>query len=186
MVWSLQAPAFIGLTLLIRFVLQSDLSNSGWKIGMLYGANTAGAMVGAASTDIVLVPAMGLFGTQAIAVCVNLFAGLGALRLLHEPKVGEKLKEWKSTLGGFKQIVNQDINLLSDHRIRWSAAAIFFAGAVGMIIEVVWIRFFISNFSANRSTFSILLMVMLCGLWLGAMLGGALHKKFSKHFFYSS
>ena len=63
------------LTLLIRHLVQRDLELGGWRIAMLYGINTAGAAVGAILTDFTLVPSLGLFGTQGVAVFCNVAAG---------------------------------------------------------------------------------------------------------------
>ena len=48
---------------------------------MLYGINTAGAAAGAILTDFTLVPAWGLWGTQLMAVTLNVVAGIGAITL---------------------------------------------------------------------------------------------------------
>ena len=66
------------LTLLIRHLVRSDLEIGGWRIAVLYGINTAGAALGAVVTDFVLVPAVGLWGTQMVAVFFNVIAGVGA------------------------------------------------------------------------------------------------------------
>ena len=70
------------LTLLIRYTVGRDVEAAGWRISFLYAANTAGAALGCILTDTVLVPAFGLFGTQALAVGLNLAAGAGALALV--------------------------------------------------------------------------------------------------------
>src|SRR5262245_60362809 len=69
------------LTLLIRHLVRSDMSDSGWRIARLYAVNTAGAALGCFLTDFALVPAVGLQRTQMIAVVFNVMAGLGALYL---------------------------------------------------------------------------------------------------------
>jgi len=69
------------LTLLIRQLVGRDLSLGGWRIAMLYGINTAGAAAGALLTDFTLVPSLGLFGTQVVAVVCNVIACAGALVL---------------------------------------------------------------------------------------------------------
>jgi spermidine synthase len=47
------------LTLLIRHCVQRDLSEAGWRIGVLYGINTAGAALGAFLCDYLLIPHIG-------------------------------------------------------------------------------------------------------------------------------
>ena len=72
------------LTLLIRDLVRSDVEIGGWRIAVLYGINTAGAAFGAIITDFVLVPAAGLWGTQAVAVFFNVVAGCGAWYLARD------------------------------------------------------------------------------------------------------
>ena len=67
------------LTLLIRYLLYSDLRETAPKVGWLYGINTAGAALGCFLADFVLIPKAGIFSTQMVAVAFNLLAGLGAL-----------------------------------------------------------------------------------------------------------
>ena len=67
------------LTLLIRHLVRHDLAVGAWRIAVLYAVNTAGAAVGALLTDFALVPAAGLWGTQVVAIALNVAAGGGAL-----------------------------------------------------------------------------------------------------------
>ena len=78
------------LTLLIRYTVGRDVEAAGWRIGFLYAANTAGAALGCILTDTVLVPAFGLFGTQALAVGLNLAAGAGALALVSADRTRDR------------------------------------------------------------------------------------------------
>ncbi|HWL40392.1 MAG TPA: hypothetical protein VNO75_09150, partial [Gemmatimonadaceae bacterium] len=75
------------LTLLVRHLVRHDLELGGWRIAILYAVNTAGAALGCALTDFVLVPAYGLFGTQMFAVFFNVVAGVGALVLANRSGV---------------------------------------------------------------------------------------------------
>src|SRR6266850_5547042 len=69
------------LTLLIRYLVRSDLEIGGRRIALLYAVNTAGAALGCFLTDFALVPAIGLRGTQYVAVFGNIVAGAGALAI---------------------------------------------------------------------------------------------------------
>ena len=66
------------LTLLIRHVVRGDGDTGSRRIAMLYAVNTGGAAVGCFLTDFLLVPALGLLGTQFVAVSFNLVAAGGA------------------------------------------------------------------------------------------------------------
>src|SRR5712692_1087557 len=69
------------LTLLIRYLVRSDLDVGGWRIAVLYAVNTAGAAFGCFLTDFTLVPSIGLRSTQMAAVLFNVVAAAGALYL---------------------------------------------------------------------------------------------------------
>src|SRR5205085_10175005 len=60
------------LTLLIRHLVRGDGDTGSRRIAMLYAVNTGGAAVGCFLTDFLLVPALGLLGTQFVAVSFNL------------------------------------------------------------------------------------------------------------------
>jgi|GEM_PF-665097 len=75
------------LTLLIRYFVRDNLSLTGWRVGMLYGLNTAGAAIGAFLVDFALIPNFGLLAAQSIAVVLNLGVGLIALRWASESQL---------------------------------------------------------------------------------------------------
>src|SRR5205814_9130066 len=60
------------LTLLIRHLLQHDVTAAGWKIGALYGMNTAGAAIGGLLTHHAMIPPLGLRFAGALAGQSNL------------------------------------------------------------------------------------------------------------------
>ena len=66
-------------TLLMRHLLERDLALAGWRTSLLYGVNTGGAALGAFLTDFALIPSLGVFRTELVAVALNAVAGLGAL-----------------------------------------------------------------------------------------------------------
>src|SRR5262245_38460683 len=81
------------LTLLIRHLVRSNLSSSGWRIALLYSVNTAGAAFGCFLTDFTLVPAIGLQRTQMIAAGLNGLAGVGALYMSSRAKLVRRKRE---------------------------------------------------------------------------------------------
>ncbi len=160
----LPITSFMGatLTLLIKYVLKGAPGSSGFRIGLLYGINTAGAALGCLMVDHSLVPWLGIHGTHYIAIGLNIVAGLWALTLKNNIQKTnfEKPASW---FPSFNLIL-----LLSTTAI----------SAMGL--ELIWFRFFTSYFGANRNTFSIILFVVLTGIWIGAVLSGYLSKRFKK------
>ena len=69
------------LTLLIRYLVRTNVQVETPRIAVLYAVNTAGAAAGAFLTDFALVPAAGLRATQLVALFFNLAAAGVALAL---------------------------------------------------------------------------------------------------------
>jgi len=169
------------LTLLIRFLVAKNIQKAGWKIGVLYAANTAGASMGCFLVDFVFIPNMGLMGTQALAVVFNFIAGFGALRMYSSIK-----KSIADT--GTREIINKTIIKVSTVRdtcqthaaVTYTTIAIFLSGFAGMGMEIIWFRFLTSVMGMQRSTFSLLLTVILIGIWLGSVAGGYADRKIGR------
>ena len=162
------------LTVLIRFLLASDLGQSGWRVGVLYGVNTAGAALGAFLSDFLLVPALGLQQTQLLAVAFNLVAAVAAMRL-----VGLAAR------GGAEEAPEEEaVADAPGARPRWlvgnTALAIGLSGFAAMGIEILWFRHLSVALGGLRSVFSLLLTVMLLGMWAGSLAGGALHRRYGR------
>src|SRR2546422_835633 len=160
------------LTLLIRQRVRRDVGAAGWRIGVLYGINTAGAALGAFLTDYAFIPNVGLHGTQMIAVLFNVLAGFGALRLATRPAAGgsapappEATRPSLVAPSGWVPLVG---------------LAIFLAGFVAMALEIIWFRHLSALFGSFRSVLSCILTVILVGIWLGSMVGGYLHRRFGR------
>jgi spermidine synthase len=166
------------LTLLLRVLVGSDVKSAGHRVGLLYGLNTAGAALGALLTDFALVPSLGIFGTQAFAVLLNVVAGLGALRLHRgmrgEPGAAEvesAALDRPESQGG--EASPEGSRLL----LGATALSLFLAGVAALGFEIVWFRYLSEILGGYRAVFSLLLAVILTGIWLGAMAGGAVHRR---------
>ena len=147
------------LTLLSRHLI-GTAAEAGWRMGLLYGVNTAGAALGALLTDLALVPLLGLFGTQLLAVCGNLLAGGVALSLSGAPEIPAP-EGPKPQFSGV-----------------W--IALFIAGTAAMGIEMAWFRFLSGALGPYRAVYSMLLAIMLVGLAVGAALAGQTHRRFGR------
>jgi spermidine synthase len=161
------------LTLLIRHLLSTDLSLAGWRVGALYGLNTAGAAFGAFMTDFALIPNLGIFDTQLVAIFFNALAGVGAVQLARQwrPEASEK-----GPTGDVPAAPTPDggANWLP---VRLTALALFFSGVAAMGMEILWFRVLISILGGQRSAFSLLLTVILVGIFLGSLAGGWLQRR---------
>ena len=195
-------PTFImgaTLTLLIRYLLYSDLRETAPKVGWLYGINTAGAALGCFLADFVLIPRVGIFSTQMVAVTFNLLAGLGALGIASArlKRLGDsayneetlivqadhpspQLKSKSQRPSKSKSTPSPSLVIVS--------SILFCVGFVGLGMEVLWFRFLISSLGQYRSVLSLLLFVILVGIWFGSVASGILTKRLKRPellFFYS-
>ncbi len=209
------------LTLLVRHLVRHDLELGGWRIALLYAVNTAGAALGCALTDFVLVPAYGLFGTQMFAVAFNVVAGVGALVLANHSGVGLKADRRTGSAtakagvrragaakadgrragtakadvrgtgaakgdvrrAGAAERTRQDETLAPD-TTRWldadggravilTSIALALTGVAAMGMEILWFRHFTILLGGFRAVFSLLLTVILVGIGIGSLAGGA-------------
>ena len=172
------------LTLLIRHVVGGDVDAGGWRIALLYAANTAGAAVGCFLTDFALVPAFGLQRTQIIAFAFNVTAAAGAfwvgrgVRLKPDTTADDKARR-KSVRSVRLQPDRKDPHPIvqPDPAIRWTAAAIAISGFAAMGMEIIWFRYFSILLGEYRAVFSVLLAIVLAGIGFGALASGWLYRR---------
>lgn len=158
----------MGLTLPVlledRLFKNRDFSRS---LGLLYGANTLGAMVGALIGEIYLVPTFGLVGTAlaAAAAC----AGAAALAWTF---AGDQPEEAGQTPARF--------------RLRFSFATpppwnLLFvsmgSGALLLGLEIVWFRFLRLYVASTSIAFCVMLVVVLGGIGLGSVLSSLVSER---------
>ncbi|MBN2493988.1 MAG: hypothetical protein JXR96_05305 [Deltaproteobacteria bacterium] len=163
------------LTLLVRHLVRRDLSAAGWKVGVLYGLNTAGAALGAFAVDFALVPALGLLASQSMAALLNLSVALAALRWAAPRKrsPAPPADEPPPAAPAKREQPPQMLSILA-------GSAIFLSGLAAMGMEILWFRFMCTALGGYRSVFSLLLTVILVGIWLGATAGGAVQRKLGR------
>jgi spermidine synthase len=172
------------LTFLVRFMLEGDLVHSGWKVGLLYGINTVGAALGCLLVDAVLIPVLGLVAASSVAAVANWIAAYGALRLAAsisrtETSLTKDVELSRNEPPKVESSVTQTDGFVR-RTMYLVVAASFFAGALGMGLEIVWFRFLSSVLGSFRSVFSLLLATVLVGIWIGSLLGGYLDRKWQR------
>ncbi|HSA23653.1 MAG TPA: fused MFS/spermidine synthase, partial [Myxococcota bacterium] len=162
------------LSLLVRAVVGADLEAAPARIGLLYGLNTLGAAVGALATDFSLVPSLGLLGSQLLAAGLNAAAGLGALAVWRAhrrqapapaPAPADAPEASAPRTDGARRPLGA------------ASAALLLTGFAAMGLEIVWFRFLGYVLGGYRAVFSLVLAVLLLGLFLGALAGGWLARR---------
>ncbi|MCX6553490.1 MAG: hypothetical protein NTZ12_00520 [Candidatus Aminicenantes bacterium] len=165
------------LSLLIRQLLVGEVKAAGWKIGVLYGFNTAGAALGCFSTDLFLVPKIGLLRSQLLAIAINIAVGFAVIILTRKASVyGPQV-----ILSEFP-VHESEVSKppLPSGIVTTIALALFFSGFASMGMEIVWFRLLSASLGGFRVVFSLMLTVILIGIWLGSLAGGYSVKRWGK------
>jgi len=171
------------LTLLIRYLVRSDLDVGGWRIAVLYAVNTAGAALGCFLTDFVLVPSAGLRNTQVAAVLFNVVAALGALYLAPRTKVVgretsvRRVRPQPSAPTSEPSAHSHQRSAISHGAVPLTSLALAMSGFAAMGLEILWFRHFSILLGGFRAVFSLLLSVILIGIGAGSLLSGFLHRR---------
>jgi spermidine synthase len=131
----------------------------GWAVGVLYGANTLGAMAGALLGETYLVLACGLLGTALTAAGVCFGAAMIALIF-----AGAKPVAVGPTLPRFR--------LRLSSTMRPPLLLLFVSLGTGILflsLEVIWFRFLRLYVASTSAAFSVMLAVVLAGIGLGSV-----------------
>jgi spermidine synthase len=137
------------LPVLARALVRSGMS--GQRVGFLYAANTAGAVVGALLPDLWAVPALGMLNTTFLAVAADLGVALVARRLATETPVPVEMEQGAGR----------------------SVPALLLFGASGLCAlgyELAWSRVMDHLLGGKLIGFSILLAVYLIAVAAGSRL----------------
>jgi len=134
--------------------------NFGRVLGLLYGANTIGAVAGALAGELLLIRLLGVRGTGVIAALFSISAGLAAQTLsgpLQDFQSGGKPPHSKAS------------------RLLVAAAG---AGFALLALEVIWFRFVTLFVIATSLAFAVMLAIVLAGIGIGALIASWLLSRF--------
>src|SRR5947199_5320138 len=157
----------MGLTLPV-LMEDSFLQNAefGRAIGILYGVNTLGAVVGALLGEAYLTEAFGLLGTALTAGAATSIAA--ATALLVARRDGAALPAARHSL---------PLRLTITYRPPWRLLFVsFVTGGILLCLEVVWFRFLRLYVASSSTAFSIMLAVVLAGIGFGGIVAGVIHR----------
>ena len=155
-------PAFLmGGTLpaLVRS-LHPDSDALAPATGVLYAANTAGAVVGTLATPFLLVPAFGIEGTSLFAAALGVAVAVAAVVLDRRSLAGSQPTHLPTDAS--RPDVNRDARL--------ALALYAAAGGVALGYEVVWSELLVQFMSTRSYAFAVMLTTYLSGLALGSYL----------------
>lgn len=151
----------MGLTLpLLARVLARGGLGFGSNLGLLYGFNTLGAVVGAVAGEGLLIEAVGVRGAGFVAAGLNGAAALAALALARgreAPGPGGAMPVGTPTPTALRVM-----------------GATFASGAALLALEVVWFRLLAQFCAATSFSFAVMLAVILVGIAGGGLLAAQL------------
>ena len=156
--------AFMGATLplLARFAIDT-LGTAGERVGLLYGVNTAGAVVGTWMAGFVLLPGLGLWRTTLLASGANVVLGISAFAL----------SRWSEGVPSVSESSLSASPVSSSPRMAMPLAlAVGLAGFASLVYEVAWTRVLGLLIGPTVYAFSVMLMAFLVGIAAGGFVGG--------------
>jgi spermidine synthase len=188
MLWNYQ-PILLGLRFVVSFlillvpttamgltlpvIIEDPLlreTEFGRAIGLLYGSNTLGAMVGAVLGEAYLIGAFGLYGTSITATATLCIAAAFALLLAKfGPARYAGLKMMDSSARS-KFPLSFDVS----YRSPWGLLSVSFGtGLIFLALEVIWFRFLRLYVASSPTAFAIMLAMVLAGIGVGGVVAGA-------------
>jgi spermidine synthase len=140
----------------------TDNSRLGRQIGILYGVNTLGAVVGCLLTGFVFISALGVLQTALLAAVLNLFVGVIAIRIYQDSGGESTMKVSLSNFSWPKFSFDATQKM-------WMGVSLV-CGFTALAYEVVWTRLLVFSISSTVYSFSMMLAVFLLGIVLGSVL----------------
>lgn len=157
--------ALMGATL--PLVLKSSLGQGaalGPRIGLLYAANTAGAVVGALAAGYVLIGGIGIHRTFLLAAAVNVLVGVLAL-------LASRLAPAGVVAPGDPAILEAGaVGAPADAERRAVLLVCGVSGLASLALEVIWFRMLVLFVPATTYAFTTMLAAVLLGIALGSLL----------------
>ena len=139
----------------------------GRGIGILYGANTLGAMAGALLGETYLVPKYGLLGTAWMAA--GICSGAAAIAWIF---AGAEPVAVRQTPPRFR--LRLSLETEPPWRLLFVSTG---AGAILLGLEVIWFRFLRLYVASTSTAFSVMLAVVLAGIGLGSIVASLIPQR---------
>ncbi len=156
--------ALMGATLpiLARHAVHED-RQIGLRIGLLYGANTAGAAAGTLVAAFVFLPWLGLGLTVWIAVGLNAVVFVLALALERQPTDRAIARKDED-----EALLEPTVSLRPARSGRWILPVILVSGIVSFCWEVLWTRLLSHLLGGSIYAFGVMLATFLVGIAIGS------------------
>ncbi|HXI93126.1 MAG TPA: fused MFS/spermidine synthase [Blastocatellia bacterium] len=162
--------ALMGATLpVLSSFYARDIGRIGLRVGSLYALNTFGAVLGAAATGFVLIPALGMNAATTTAATMNILLGAVALTVSRSaertphgtiPDSAQEPVPKKTPRSSESEAERGQITIV--------IAGFAVSGFVALSYEVIWSRVLALIIGSSVYAFSIMLTTFLVGLAAGA------------------
>ena len=140
--------------------LTRDSTELGKRLARLYWVNTAGAVGGTIIAGFVLLPALGLRRTVALAVALNVIAGALALLLARGESAAAQIVPAPAMDSAAQRLASS----------RFLLASFAIVGATAMAYEIGWTRLLATQLGSSTFAFSLMLATFLAGIVLGSLI----------------
>lgn len=163
---------FMGGTLpVLSHFLSTKFDDFGVRLAWLYGVNTLGAVIGALSTGFVLIPALGVWHTQLIAVIANLAVGL--VGILAGSRAPQTVRQTLRAAEHREAVSSSSESTLEILPWRLVFLGVAVSGMTALSLEVMWTRGISLSVDSTTYSFTVMLAAFLIGIWLGSWLYAA-------------
>jgi len=150
------------LPLLARHAVKSD-EQIGPRIGLLYGINTAGAILGALFAAFVLLPEVGLRSTVHAGAIANFVVFIAAAALARRVPAAELEPPESARASGVRE--------------RWILPLMAVSGTISFVYEVLWTRLLGFILGASTAAFATMLASFLLGIAAGSVAASRLARR---------
>lgn len=157
------------LPLLVQFAVRRQ-EELGPRLAWLYGINTLGAAGGAIAAGFVLIPALGVWRTQLVAVALNLAVGACAVAL--DARLRGAGTEGLAAPPA--PAPERSAGAADPLALRLAFLGTAVAGACALALEVLWTRGIAIAVGGTVYSFTVMLAAFLIGIWLGSWIHAAL------------
>jgi len=168
----LALPTFLmgaTLPLLVQFSVHRE-AELGSRLAWLYGINTLGAAAGAIAAGFLLIPALGVWHTQLVAVAINLAIGAVAVALDARLRGGAV----SASPPARAPVAEASAAPADPLALRLAFLGTAVAGACALALEVLWTRGIAIAVGGTVYSFTVMLAAFLIGIWIGSWLHAAL------------
>lgn len=158
-----------------------------YLVGLLYGTNTVGAVVGTLVAGFLLIPNIGIFKSCLLIGITDMLIGVIILWIARKesstavtpPKQASTTKTAK--LLPRTQQKSWFFHRLFDRYYSWPGVVFLLSGMAALAYEIIWFRLLARIIGPSVQAFSIMLAVYLFGIGIGSVMGSRGVKRTKNH-----